>query len=554
MKPGSLPHSENRRTARTETTRHGSILLAVLVVIALLSLGAYTFTEVMVSEAEGTAMFARRVQARYLADSGVDLVCAVLASGTSDVDLYDNPELFQNQLVVDSERLRGQGYFSVVAPVVSDTSGRSIRFGLVDESAKLNLNTLLSNESSDPEEVRQRLLYLPNMTEDVADAILDWLDEDDEPRELGAEAEYYLSLVPSYEPANGPFRSLDELLLVAGVTPELLYGEDWNRNGLLDPNEDDGDASPPLDDADGQLDLGWVDYLTVYSRESNRRSDGSQKINLNESDLESLYDQVAAEFGEDAARFVVAYRIYGPAQTGESTGEGEGEVSDEARQQAEELGRQIGQALAGGGGGTQKATRGGLDLSRGGSHKIQSVFDLVGVQVNAEVDGQPTQLTSPWSDDPNEMQGYLPQLLDAFTTTDDEFIEGRINVNEASWEVLMTVPGMTEELADAIVGLRGGASEQGGTEDTAGTRTTVGWLYVEGLVTLDQLRKLAPYITTRGSVFRVQVVGYFGEGGPFVREEAVVDASELPPKILALRDLNNLGKGYSRSLLQGGTP
>ena len=30
------------------------------------------------------------------------------------------------------------------------------------------------------------------MTEDVADAILDWIDEDDEPRELGAEVELCL--------------------------------------------------------------------------------------------------------------------------------------------------------------------------------------------------------------------------------------------------------------------------------------------------------------------------------------------------------------------------
>ena len=35
---------------------------------------------------------------------------------------------------------------------------------------------------------------LPGMTEDVADAILDWLDTDDEPRELGAEIEYYSGL------------------------------------------------------------------------------------------------------------------------------------------------------------------------------------------------------------------------------------------------------------------------------------------------------------------------------------------------------------------------
>ena len=38
---------------------------------------------------------------------------------------------------------------------------------------------------------------------------------------------------------------LDELLLLRGVTPEFLFGEDLDRNGLLGPNEDDGDATAP---------------------------------------------------------------------------------------------------------------------------------------------------------------------------------------------------------------------------------------------------------------------------------------------------------------------
>ena len=36
-------------------------------------------------------------------------------------------------------------------------------------------------------------------------------------------------------------RSVREVLLVNGATPELLYGEDWNLNGRLDPNENDGE-------------------------------------------------------------------------------------------------------------------------------------------------------------------------------------------------------------------------------------------------------------------------------------------------------------------------
>ena len=58
------------------------------------------------------------------------------------------------------------------------------------------------------------LMAMPGMTDDVADAILDWIDEDDEPREYGAEWDYYAQLQPPYKPKNGPLDTVEELLLV----------------------------------------------------------------------------------------------------------------------------------------------------------------------------------------------------------------------------------------------------------------------------------------------------------------------------------------------------
>ena len=52
-----------------------------------------------------------------------------------------------------------------------------------------------------------------------------------------------------------------------GAHLDVLYGEDVNMNGALDPNENDGEVSPPLDDRDGQLDRGILEYLTVFSRQ-----------------------------------------------------------------------------------------------------------------------------------------------------------------------------------------------------------------------------------------------------------------------------------------------
>ena len=48
---------------------------------------------------------------------------------------------------------------------------------------------------------------------------------------------------------------------------QVLYGEDANLNGILDPNENDGDVLPPTDNADGLLQPGLLEYVTIYSQE-----------------------------------------------------------------------------------------------------------------------------------------------------------------------------------------------------------------------------------------------------------------------------------------------
>jgi hypothetical protein len=83
------------------------------------------------------------------------------------------------------------------------------------------------------------------MTEQIVDAILDWRDADSTQGANGAESAYYNGLTPPYNCKNQPFETLEELLYVRGITPEILFGEDFNLNGTLEPNENDGDESWP---------------------------------------------------------------------------------------------------------------------------------------------------------------------------------------------------------------------------------------------------------------------------------------------------------------------
>lgn len=607
---------------RQRDDRNGSILLLVLVVVAVLTLGAYTFSDMMVGEVEATAMFGRQAESRAFADSGVELVAAIISnpSSTDDENIYHNPGRFQGVTLRSGDTPRGRGMFSILAPIETDPKASGVRFGLIDECSKINLNAI-TGYGLDETAARLLLLYLPNMTEDIADAILDWLDDDDTPRLYGVESEYYESLSPPYKAANGGFKSLDELLQVAGVTPELLYGEDANRNGLLDPNEDDGDASMPFDNQDGMLQLGWQAFLTLDSRESNLDATGASKINLNDGLLTEVYEKLAEEFDDEIARFVVALRANGPRQdpnaqqnngtqqqTGNSTNNsnnsnrsgnarsgnsnqnssnssnssnsnqsnssnsnsssgrsgssgsnssssnsnssssGSGQLNQNNLAKAmNDLGRVIGGGVQG------PVTRGGIDLSQGSKYELTSLYDLIGVEVETKVDGRDTVLQSPWAEDPKQMSEYLPVLFDRLTTRRETEIQGRININQARYEVLLGIPNMTENIAKAITESSLIGSDGSVKPEEMKTRANTGWLLTQGIVDLPTMSKLDKYLTTKGTVFRAQVVGYFQQGGGFTRLEAVIDATKKPAKVLTVRDLTALGRGYPADLLTGTT-
>jgi len=188
----------------------------------------------------------------------------------------------------------GNGVFWLIGRDPTGTVAEGTQaFGLVDEASKLNLNTTATL-------TLEILEVLPGMTPELAAAIMDWRDSDEDLTEGGAESSNYLLNEPSYNCKNSSFETVEELHLVMGVTRDLLYGEDTNRNGVLDPSEDDADASPPADSQDGKLNAGLLEYLTVYSREPNKRADGSARINIRTATQE-LQQLLSDTFGQERA-------------------------------------------------------------------------------------------------------------------------------------------------------------------------------------------------------------------------------------------------------------
>ncbi|MBL8962697.1 MAG: general secretion pathway protein GspK [Phycisphaeraceae bacterium] len=244
--------------------RRSFVTLVVLWVIAMASAVISIVQASSFSQATSGREALARVRAQWAARAGVEIQIARLEAGTENPNPDDAFMLIEDMAAVASGDLDGATY-----EVVHSTP-RGERAGPVDAHARININRMTFDD----------LMTLPFMTEDTADAILDWIDADEDPNVLGAEAGYYQGLSYPYEPRNGPIRSLLELELVAGVDPYYVRGEDWNLNGVLDPNEDDGYASPPGDNADGVLDAGWSAIVTADSVDGGFGRTGQPRLNL----------------------------------------------------------------------------------------------------------------------------------------------------------------------------------------------------------------------------------------------------------------------------------
>ena len=276
-------------TAPIHRSRRGFAILLVLwvLVIAAVVIGAVQATAF--SEAVSGRAAMSRVRAHWAARAGVEATIARLEYATENPDLTDAFTVLLDMTDVAQGSLTGAAY------QVSHTEAGKEILGPADAHAKLNINNMPS----------QALMTLPYMTEDVADAILDWIDADDDVNPLGAEVGYYQSLPNSYQPRNDLFRSVQELEMVSGVVPEFVRGEDWNLNGRLDPSEDDAAGAWPPDSADGKLDAEWSGLLTAMSTDDVLAASGQARIELLTADAGSVAKATGVEITQ--AEVMVKY-------------------------------------------------------------------------------------------------------------------------------------------------------------------------------------------------------------------------------------------------------
>lgn len=527
----------------------GVILPVVLFILLLVGLLGAMFSFRVHADYSSTQAIAYRYQTRLAAEAGIERVKLLLRDHQLNQEMwYHNPDEMHRivvwgknidrSIIGTNEELDDPvAYrFSIVADDTTDDEDY-IRIGIIDESAKLNLNTatqeqlliLVRSVIDNKEEVDPQL---------IVDAIIDWRDRDSKPNgeQPDTEGEYYKNLSKPYLIKNKPFDTVEELLLVKGVTGQILYGEDYDRNGLFTPNEGDGDQSFPPDNGDDQLNRGLYPYLTVTSYENNVDNENRNRIYLfgPQQQVREQLDELFEEDTQIVNHIITAIAVSRSRRRGSNNNQpnnnnqpqnnnpqNDGSNSEENTEENAEQGQENENNE------NNSNNPQGSNQPQSTTRKIETPASLMRMR-SAEGELIPSPI-------PLEK---LSVLMDRTTTlpAKQRRIEGLINVNTAPSQVLQCIPGITDEQVASIIDIR----QSVGTDDML----TSAWLVINEALDLDTYEKIAPYITARGQQFMIESLGYADHIGMVTRLQVIVDLAGPIAQTIYYRDLTRLGGHY----------
>jgi DNA uptake protein ComE-like DNA-binding protein len=451
--------------SRGPLSSRASVLVGVLWCMALLAVVVVGALHTSRMDLQVVKNYGDRVQAHYIALAGIEKTKALLyhdattrrrGAKNHSGDLYNTPRYFQDVKF-------GRGEFRVVRRGRDDEGGGLV-YGVSDEESRLNANLVPTNV----------LDKLPEITPDKVAAIVDWRDGDNDVTPGGAEQEYYLALRPPRRPRNGPLQTTRELLMVRGVSRELLLGRDTRQNGALDslpdfapgagqPAEPRSPEGPALTD----LDLGWASMLTVDSKGDNVNAAGEDRVDLQNAD-------------ENALRQV----------------------------------KGITPAIA-------KAI-----VSSRGQNRLTSVADLLDVKAASGNQGNRGGAQGGQNGPGLVDENLLLDIADDVAVDSGQNQNGVVNINTAGRAVLRCLPGLDDQLAQAIIAFR---SSNGYLANTA-------WLLRVPGVTRDIFKQVSPFVTARSETYRILCEGKVSSTGARQRIQVIVHVGRQSVDTLSYRE------------------
>lgn len=239
-------------------------LLIALTVISLIVALTLQFNKNMRQNLLASGIQSNKGKLEVMASSGVNLAMAVLLKDAKD---NEHDSLQDSWALLADENLSKLFDAGLLTIKISDNDG------------KFQINSMVHSKNQQPdgkspqqviaqeEDARNILWRLlrqePFNLEDgaaraIIDSLIDWIDTDDGDgeEEYGAESSYYLGLDTPYACKNGPVEFVEELLLVKGFTPELLFGTE-KQPGLA--------ALLTAQGNDGKININTADPLVLQA-------------------------------------------------------------------------------------------------------------------------------------------------------------------------------------------------------------------------------------------------------------------------------------------------
>ncbi|MDB5289311.1 MAG: comEA protein [Phycisphaerales bacterium] len=458
----SLFNSARTASARipADRPRHrGIIFVTAMWVTIILGVLVLLFAREMRMESTGSANRLATQQASAI-ELGVEqyVLSAVDACKGDAVTVLQTP----------AEQIQlGNGYFWIMQTLSTDDN--TYAFGITDESSKLNLSV-----AGDAE-----LAKLPGITQQAADGIVDWRDADSTVTGQGAETSYYQALQRPYTAKNSPFESVEELYLVAGVTDEIMWGQDLNHNGVLEQEEVAAGGMSGAFNGGVDSSRGIAPFITVWGKEPNTDASGNPRVNVNPTPGPPMPN----------AALVAALVKAGFTQ-------------QRAMQVAD------------------------LALQRG---PYKNMFDFA-----AKVALTPDEFQKVGDSLTTSAAKTLPGLVNV-NTAPSQVLMCLPGLEQADADAIVSARGDTSTGAHS--------SQSGGSSSTSSTststNTSLAW-FIKAL-TPAKVAAIGDRITGRSYFYSADIVAVSGDGRAFKRVRIVMDGRSSPPIIVFRKDLTSWG-------------
>lgn len=495
--------------SKPRTTRKtGSALVIVLWLVMLMTTVAVVTAKMAILESRISQIASERIRCRWAARAGVETAWALLLSDdrTSDTKL-DNWSQNDAELV--------------------DVPLYGCRFTVkvTDESSKLNINTVTETQ----------LAYLPDMTEDILNSILDWRDTDDETRPNGAEAGYYLTLPNGYYCRNGSLVTIRELLRVKGVTADFFYG-------------------PPVPEEAWSENEGWIHYLTCHSAQPNIDSQQNPKVNINQAQQDELINTLS--FSRSEAQWILNNRPFqtlvsltegttassasasssaqtSTARTTATSASRSGSTGSSGSASAGQSGASRSTQTQGASGGTSSSSNRQTGSAAGSGSQTQSSAGQTAAAGTSRSSSQTSTATAGQTRSSSQQAGTPPSWqsvlskADQITFSSQTVLPGKVNVNTAPLMVLYALLEGQRQLAENILAYREGRSVGFATLEDLGL--------VEGM-TETILKQIIDQADVRSSVFSIASKAVSDATGQTYTLEAILNRDEQNGRFLYWRE------------------